>query len=326
MPAAQNQNPWPHRTAWLLACATFPLIWMGGLVTTYDAGMAVPDWPNTYGYNLFLYPLESWLREFNDLFLEHSHRLIGAAVGTITIVLAALLWRKDERRWMRWLGVAAIVGVIFQGVLGGLRVVADEVVLADVHGCTAPLFFALTTALVAFTSPRWKDGTPAAVHPGARTLRRATTVVAGLVYLQIVLGAQLRHLSASGGPGWFLLWVWLHLIVGGLVVAGVVWLVIYVPRRARGARPLVLRARLLGLALLVQFTLGLLTWVVNFGFPQWFRDYIWAVPYTVVREGWQQIVTTTAHVAFGSLTLAGAVSLALWCTRLLCDEPGRKRG
>ena len=78
---AQPRSPWPHRLAVLLVCATFPLIWVGGLVTTYDAGMAVPDWPTTYGYNLFLYPWQTWLAGPWDLFIEHGHRLLGSLGG-----------------------------------------------------------------------------------------------------------------------------------------------------------------------------------------------------------------------------------------------------
>jgi len=106
----QPVSPWPHRLAVALVCATFPLVWIGGLVTTHDAGMAVPDWPNTYGYNLFLYPLDGWLAVW-DIFLEHTHRLIAASVGLATIVLAVMLWRSDPRKWIRWLGVAAVLGV-----------------------------------------------------------------------------------------------------------------------------------------------------------------------------------------------------------------------
>ncbi len=83
----QNESRWPHRVAVVLCCATFPLIWIGGLVTTHDAGMAVPDWPNTFGYNLFLYPYSEWFAAPWDLFIEHGHRLLAAAVGMLTIVL-----------------------------------------------------------------------------------------------------------------------------------------------------------------------------------------------------------------------------------------------
>ena len=91
--ATRSPSPWPHRWAVALACATFPLVWVGGLVTTTDAGMAVPDWPNTYGYNLFLYPWQTWLAGPWDIFVEHGHRLLGATVGMMTIGLLAVLWR-----------------------------------------------------------------------------------------------------------------------------------------------------------------------------------------------------------------------------------------
>ena len=107
----------------MLVCATFPLIWVGGLVTTYDAGMAVPDWPNTYGYNLFLYPWQTWLFGPFNVFIEHGHRLLGAAVGLIAIALVSVTWRCDSRTWVKSLAAATLVAVIFQGLLGGLRVI-----------------------------------------------------------------------------------------------------------------------------------------------------------------------------------------------------------
>lgn len=313
-PSPTSRSLWPHRTAWLLACATFPLIWMGGLVTTYGAGMAVPDWPNTYGYNLFLYPLASWLSVW-DVFLEHSHRLIGASVGMITIVLAGLLWYAERRRWLRWLGVVAIVGVCFQGTLGGLRVIGDELFLAMIHGCTAPVFFALCAAMVTFTSARWQDpGQPQASFSAGRLPWFALAATLG-VYVQIVLGAQLRHLPPGASPGWFTLWTWSHLIVAGLVLISLVWLAVAVLRQT-GQEPLLARrAKLLLGLIVIQVLLGLGTWVVNFGFPAWFLDYFWDVEYTVVAEGRLQALVTTAHVGVGSLCLVAALSLTLWLLR-----------
>ena len=348
-------NPWPHRTAWLLAVATFPLIWMGGLVTTYGAGMAVPDWPNTYGYNLFLYPLESWLAVW-DVFLEHSHRLIGAAVGFITIALAVLLWKLDERRWMRWLGVAAIGGVLFQGTLGGLRVIGDELLLAKVHGCTAPLFFSLAVALVVFTSPAWRTG--GGQLPGGRRLAWWALAATVGIWVQIVLGAQLRHIPPLAPLGWFVLWVWLHLIVAGLLLVGIITLVLLVRRQLGAAveqgsvaepkrreagpdSPAGTAAResivqsdvrrirrragwLLGLFSL-QVVLGLATWVTNYGYPAWFTDYLMALQYTVVAEGRLQAVTTTGHVGVGSLALVSALTLTSWLFRSLSHAPSGSR-
>src|SRR6185295_17166050 len=110
---ANAHSPWPHRFAVLLVCATFPLIGVGGLVTTYKAGMAVPDWPNTYGYNLLLYPWQTWLLGPWDLFIEHGHRLLASSVGMLTICLLVMLWQFDNRRWMKVFGVVALCLVIF---------------------------------------------------------------------------------------------------------------------------------------------------------------------------------------------------------------------
>src|SRR3954453_23484203 len=113
-------NPWLHRIALLTAAATFPLIFMGGLVTSHGAGMSVPDWPNTYGYNMFLFPPRLWT---GNILYEHTHRLYASMVGLLTIVLAATAWFTEPRRWVRWLGVSCLGVVILQGVPGGLRVV-----------------------------------------------------------------------------------------------------------------------------------------------------------------------------------------------------------
>lgn len=294
-----------------MACTTLGLLAVGGFVTTYDAGMAVPDWPNTYGYNLFLYPLESWLAVW-DVFLEHTHRLIAATVGILTIALAVIVWLGDRRTSMRWLGVAAVLGVSLQGVLGGLRVLADERLLARVHGCTGPLFFALTASLVVLSSRRWREPGPRAARPDARSLVRAAVAASAGVYLQIVAGAQLRHLLPQERTYWFAVWVWVHLICAGLVLIGLLWLVPLVVRRFRGDPPVNRQAKLLLAAFVVQAILGAATWVTNYGWPGWFTDYVWAVEYTVVAGGALQAVVTTAHMAVGSLVLAIALSLTLW--------------
>ncbi len=119
-------SPWPKRVAKFLTCLTFPLIWVGGLVTSTKAGMAVPDWPTTYGYNMFLYPWETWLMGPWDVFIEHGHRLLGSLVGLVTIVLVIVVQKLDNRLWMRKLVVFALVAVIAQGVLGGVRVVEND--------------------------------------------------------------------------------------------------------------------------------------------------------------------------------------------------------
>src|SRR5689334_16411672 len=131
-------SPWPHRLAVALALVTFPLIWVGGLVTTYDAGMAVPDWPNTYGYNLFLYPWQTWLYGPWELFIEHGHRLLGSLVGMLAIALVVSAWLCRASRAVRWLSVITLAAVVMQGTLGGLRVIEDQIQLAKIHGCFGP--------------------------------------------------------------------------------------------------------------------------------------------------------------------------------------------
>jgi cytochrome c oxidase assembly protein subunit 15 len=211
--------------------------------------------------------------------------------------------------------------VILQGVLGGLRVVASELVLAKVHGCTGPLFFALCAALVTLTSRPWLEGPAPQVHPAARRLHRWALAVTVALYLEIVLGAQLRHLSPVGVPAWFELWVWLKLITAGLIAVGLVWLLLGVWRHFRAETTIVRGAKLLAALFSLQLVLGAGTWLTNYGWPLWFRQYVWPMPYTVVAEGRLQVLATTTHATIGSLTLAVSLTLALWSWRLVRGVP-----
>ena len=106
-----------HWFAIATAIATFLLLGAGGLVTSHEAGMSVPDWPNSYGYNMFAFPPSKWV---GGIFYEHTHRLWATVVGLMTTILAVWILARDSRKWMKWLGVAAFLGVIAQGILGGL--------------------------------------------------------------------------------------------------------------------------------------------------------------------------------------------------------------
>jgi heme A synthase len=229
----------PHRWAIVLAWTTFPLISIGGLVTTYAAGMAVPDWPGTFGYNLFLYPWQTWLFGPWDLFIEHGHRLLGALVGLLTIGFVVAVYRQDDRPWVRWLAVGALVAVIAQGSLGGARVLLDERQLAMLHGCAGPAFFALCIVLCAVTSRWWQE---AAVHRLDRASRFHAWIVsiAVLAYVQLVIGALMRHVSESASPLYFEVTVWAHVIGAGIltVAAGViVWQLVRKTARKTGLAP-----------------------------------------------------------------------------------------
>ncbi len=322
-PSSSPISPWPHRLALAVACATFPLIFVGGLVTSYDAGMAVPDWPNTYGYNLFLYPWETWFFGPWDLFIEHGHRLLGAFVGLLSIALVIATWRGDSRVWLRRLAVIALVAVCLQGLLGGLRVNLDEVKLAKIHGCFGPAFFALAVALAAMTSRRWREASPVAFD-GAVKLRRMAIVTAALAYLQLVVGAHLRHVTPNMSGAAFRAALFFHLFVAAALVVHAATLLVRArsASRATGSRS---RASIV-LMLLVGFqvALGGATWVVKYGWPAWFVDTSLSAWYTIQEGSLLQATIATAHVATGSLIIAAAVLVALWSFRHVDAKAGAK--
>jgi heme a synthase len=305
-------NPWPHRLAVALALVTLPLIGVGGLVTTFDAGMAVPDWPGTYGYNLFLYPLSTWWSGPWDLFVEHGHRLLGALAGILTIGLVIAVWLGDSRRWMRDASLAALGLVIFQGVLGGLRVRLDERMLALVHGCTGPLFFAFSMCLVEMTAAAWRR--PAALQPcpAGRRFARSSALAACLAYLQLTVGALLRHVPITAPPQLFRAALIFHLVFAGVLVILVAMLACGTVGRSS------LRWHALGLSLLVvvQVSLGLATYVVKYSWPAWMDRFGFAASYVVQEKSFEQSLIVTAHVVCGSMILALLTTMLLRAARL----------
>src|SRR6476660_8128039 len=167
-------NPWLHRIALLTAAATFPLIFMGGLVTSHGAGMSVPDWPNSYGYNMFLFPPRLWV---GGILYEHTHRLMGTVVGMLSIALTIAAWKTETRAWARWLATGVLGAVIFQGILGGLRVVWVNLDLAIVHACFAQAFFCLAVLTALVTSRWWVEAKPVEVGVDRTLFRTAAALV-----------------------------------------------------------------------------------------------------------------------------------------------------
>jgi len=190
-----NDNPWLARFALGTALATLVLVCFGGLVTSHNAGMAVPDWPNTFGYNLFFFPISRWV---GGVFYEHTHRLVASGVGLLTTILAVWLWLRESRCWLRWLGIAAFFAVVLQGVLGGLRVVLFKDELGIFHATLGQLFFVLTCSIALFTSRWWvkAENLPSA---GAcpKKLRRWFLLATLLILGQLMLGATMRHQHAG---------------------------------------------------------------------------------------------------------------------------------
>jgi cytochrome c oxidase assembly protein subunit 15 len=189
--ASTTASPWLHRFALFTAFATLVLIWSGGNVTSKGAGLAVPDWPNTFGYNMFLFPVSKWV---GGIFSEHIHRLIASTIGFLTIILAVWLWRVESRRWVRNLGYAALVVVVLQGLLGGLRVTLLKDEIGIFHACLAQGFFGMLIVIALATSRLWQGVSPAdSSGPAARNLARLAIATTSLIYLQLALGATMRH-------------------------------------------------------------------------------------------------------------------------------------
>jgi heme a synthase len=190
-----------HWYAVAAAASVLLLICSGGLVTSHEAGMAVPDWPNSFGYNMFLFPVSRWV---GGVFFEHTHRLIASGVGLVTIALCVALFVIEDRRWAKILGIIAVAAVVVQGVLGGLRVAENNPLLGLFHGCLAQSFFALMATIALVTSRFWLRLEQATDHQSLTTnrqslltSRRWVLVITGMVFVQLVLGASMRHSHAG---------------------------------------------------------------------------------------------------------------------------------
>jgi cytochrome c oxidase assembly protein subunit 15 len=159
------------------------------MVTSKNVGLAVPDWPTTFGYNMFLFPVSRWV---GGILFEHTHRLMGSVVGLLTIVLAAWLWLSDDRRWVRNLGLIAVVGVILQGILGGLRVTMMKNEIGIFHACVAQAFLGLLVFIVLVTTKFWRSLADQQFERFSpiKTLAIGITVA---IYVQLALGATMRH-------------------------------------------------------------------------------------------------------------------------------------
>jgi cytochrome c oxidase assembly protein subunit 15 len=295
---------WTALFAKVAVAATFLLVVAGGLVTSYEAGLAVVDWPNTFGTNMFLYPLA---RMTGGIYYEHAHRLFGALVGLTTIALAVRLWRRDPRPWLRWLAAAAVVLVIVQGVLGGLRVtggftlsvseadMAPNITLAVVHGVLGQVFLCVVVAIAAATSLWWSAAPPAeprATLAGDRSLQQWLVVT---LLVQLVLGAVQRHLA------WGLI---IHISLAAVVTM----LAVIAGARAWGMYHGTWPVQKLGQAVIgvvsVQVALGIAALAVTQGRA------IVGSPTAL------EVTIATAHQATGAALLALSVALALWTRRL----------
>jgi cytochrome c oxidase assembly protein subunit 15 len=326
---APTYHAWLHRIAVLTAVCTFPLIFMGGLVTSHQAGMSVPDWPNSYGYNMFLFPPRLWI---GGILYEHTHRLMATVVGFVSIILTLVAWRVESRRWVRWLATSVLGAVIFQGVLGGLRVVLVQLDLAIVHACFAQAFFCLAILTAVVTSRWWlnaPDLSQGELAPHGQRVITTAVVTLLIVYAQLIIGATMRHFQAGLAIpgvlvyGHFLpptdstglaaanhmrIWnlglddtvtlgqIWLHFghRLGAFVVTiAVLTLHLAAVRNDRANRGLKIPGIILACLLLAQLTLGILTVYLR-----------------------KPADVASSHVAVGALVLATTFFIAVRSMRL----------
>ncbi len=178
-----------HLYARVLAFCTFLLVIAGGLVTSTGSGLAVPDWPLSYGQ--VMPPM------VGGIFYEHGHRMVATVVGIMTVILTIWLWRVEKRGWVRILGGVALVAVIVQGVLGGLTVLLLlPTPISVLHAALAQSFFTLTVVIALVTSRTWRAFEPMKHALSGRTKVLSTLAVAA-IFMQLILGAWMRHSDAG---------------------------------------------------------------------------------------------------------------------------------
>ena len=291
-----------NRFAIFVACATFFLIIAGALVTSNDAGLATPDWPLSNGQ---VFP-----KMVGNLFWEHGHRMVATTVGMLTIVLMIYILAKEKRDWVRKLGIFALLAVIAQGLLGGLTVkLMLPLAVSTAHATLAQLFFCTTVSLAVFTSRSWMEAKPLPEEKGTLPLRYICTAALVTIFLQLIIGATLRH-SATWDQHLPVELILAH-IGGALAVtialgsAG-----LSVLRRHKDEKFLT-RPALIALTLLVvQLSLGIAAYITRLGSP---NDPQPLNP---------MISITVAHVACGALVFVSTIILTLRTYRVL---PGERR-
>ncbi|MBI1870722.1 MAG: heme A synthase [Chlamydiae bacterium] len=284
-----------HRFATFVAICTFFLLCAGALVTSTGSGLAVPDWPLSYGQ--FFPPM------IGGILFEHGHRMIAGFVGFLALLLmASLLW-KENRRWVRWMGIAAFLVVIAQALLGGITVLfmlPDPISIS--HAGLAEIFFSLVVSLVLFTSPRWmassenlssKDSSQ--TQEKGISLKFLSLMMTLMIYVQILLGAYFRH---SG------LGIWAHVFGAFGVIFFVGWMGIRVLRKGAEEKFLVKWTLLLLILMSTQLILGPVSLIAKMAAKDFIQPQIFKVTVTVI------------HLALGALMLVTSLAITLWNFRL----------
>lgn len=289
-----------NRFAILVACATFFLIIAGALVTSHDAGLATPDWPLSNGQ---VFP-----KMVGNLFWEHGHRMVATTVGMLTIVLMIYILRKEDRDWVRKLGVFALLAVIAQGLLGGLTVkLMLPLAVSTAHATLAQLFFCTTVSLAVFTSRSWIEARPLEEEKGSLPQRYLCTAALVAIFIQLVIGATLRH-SATWDQHLPTELILTH-IFGALIVTYTLGRAsITTLRRYKDEKFLTRPAAVALTLLVVQLFLGMAAYMTRLASP------------TDPQPRNPMVAITVAHVACGALVFVSTIVLTLRTYRVLPVE------
>jgi cytochrome c oxidase assembly protein subunit 15 len=286
-----------HTFAVFTACCTFLLLIAGALVTSNDAGLSVPDWPLSYGS--LMPPM------VGGIFYEHGHRMIAAFVGFLSIILAVSLWRTEPRKWLRWLGLAALGAVIAQGILGGITVLFFlPASISAAHATLAQIFFCTVVSIALFTSGWWQRARPLAVDAQGTSIHSLGIATAAATLVQLILGAAFRHKGFGIDP---------HL-AGAMVVTGLVfWFSATLRLRFPDVPALRNSARVLRAFIGTQLLLGVAAY--------WSRLYSRQFPQPIPV----MVTLTVMHTVFGAVLLATVVVVTLLCYRLVRPLPSESR-
>lgn len=284
-----SYHPQVHRFAVFTVCWTVLLLIAGALVTSNDAALSVPDWPKSFG---------TWTPPMvGGVFYEHSHRVIAGVLGVLTLILAVLIWVKEERRWLRWFAVIAVGGIVAQAILGGQVVIQLlHYWLPVAHACFAQIMFGAILGIAVFTSRWWISDRPQLEDHGAVSIHSLALLNSIVIFLQVFLGAGFRHKDIP---------IWPHAAGSLGVLATVVWTAVVLRKRFEQSRELTKMRILLHSVFGLQFLLGIGAYwsrIATVDAPQ---------PMHVM------VVLTVTHTVVGALLFAVSILTILLCYRLV---------
>jgi cytochrome c oxidase assembly protein subunit 15 len=285
-------NSGVHKFAVFTVCWTVLLFVAGALVTSKDAALSVTDWPTSHG--TMVPPLSSL--QGGDLF-EFSHRVFAGGLGILTLALAVLLWAKESRLWLRWLGIVAVLGVAVQAILGGQVVIQLlHYWLPVIHACFAQIVFGAVLAIAVFTSKWWVSEQPQLEDSGSPSIHSLTILNAAVIYLQVILGAGFRHKEIP---------IWPHMAGAMLVLGMVIWTAVALRKRFEKSRELTKSRISLHAIFGTQFLLGLGAY--------WSRLSTADAPQPMPV----MVTLTVIHTVVGAVLFAFSVLVVLMCYRLI---------